>query len=408
MASFVDAIARAQTTPPPSNGDKGTPADSTTGQPTGDTDAPEGDEAVTSDGDQGDVTEDGDEEQTHGSAETTEDGLDEEALQALADEEKLDLNDASQKSLAERLLRRELKLRAESSTEDDTLTEFEKHVYGRDGEPEDGQQQQQQQERQNGNQPQQQQQPQMSGNWPVINDRGKDWKTWDDAHMAELEELGKIGADAEAGKKPDMRGLNEIRTAQNRRQLIENLPHLNAVMNHIVEQALQRALGPILPQVSELSNRNIRDQAREYAVGDLEKRPEFKGVRALMKPGEGTVTFKAPDTGETMEVDNTPMNRILAANPEILRIHVPHKDPAISMRLTMTAMFKQALKISRGSSPKANAAMLKTAETIARKKQGDRTRQGLNANGAQRRGGSVPSRVINTEPSEFAKLFNPK
>lgn len=329
--------------------------------------------------------------------------IDETELATLAKDEKLDLKKPEDRDLAERLLRREMKLRQEleSGAGDPILTDFEKELYGDTEGSTEG----------DGTTPpaQQAQQPQQAQQtfdlWSSLNDAGKSWKSWDDANIAELEEFGRIAEDVEAKRKPDMARLSAIRQAQSRRALLEQMPFLHTVMQRTVQNMLQQTLGSVLPQVNELSESRNRDQARDSAIMDLERVPEFKGIRNLLKPGEGTVKFKDPATGQTAEVDNTPMNRILVSNPEILRIHVPHKDPKTSMRLTNIERYRAAMRIYNGSSSKTTKNLLKTAEVIAGKKQADRARQGLNGGSGVQRGGSAPAPVVNTNPSNWQQLF---
>jgi len=351
-------------------------------------------------------------EEPIGDTQAIEGELDATALDELASEEKLDLNDPTQRAMAERLLYREMKFKAaaETSVEEEAFSEFEREVYGEE-EPSQEQYQQDQREHPRQEQQRQQVQPQevkMHGRWPVMQDVGQRWQQWSDAHQAEMEELGRIGEDIDKGRKPDFTNLSQIRDAQFRRYMIENLPYLHNIMVNTTKGLITESMGPILPQVNAMAAQRDQTQAKELALGDLERMSEYKGVRNLMKPGEGTITFKDPETGQTAEFDNTPMNRILIKNPEILRIQVPHKDPRVALRLTMTARYRAAMRIHRGASPSNTKSLLSTAVAITKKSEADRSRQRMNAGGVSNRGGNTTTPVVDTAPTEWARLFNPK
>lgn len=333
-------------------------------------------------------------------------------LKTLADEEGLNLEDPGDKAMAERILRREMKRASAAGNDEAILTDFEKSIYGQEEESAQGQQPQQRQNQQPQQQQPQQQQPQQQMSlpeiWAKMDDRGKDWKGWPDAHKAELEELGRISTDLEAGRQPDFRGLTEIRQAQGRRMMLDQAPALLRTTHEMVRGMIQEALGPLLPQVNELSQQNASIQAREAALGDLEKTTEFKGIRGLTKPGQGVVKFRDPESGEEIEVDNTPLNRILIRHTEILKIQSSHKDPRVALRLTQTARLKAAMRIHKGQSPESTRQLLDTATRITEKQRSERPRQGFNGGANGNRGNSGPAPVVDTSPTNWQGLFKAK
>lgn len=349
------------------------------------------------------------EETVEGAEQVTEgaDSANDEAIAKLAEEEGLDLNDPSQRDMAERMYKREAKSReqaADTGEEQDVLTPFEKSLIEKGDEIEAESQQQtfqQQQER-----PQQQADP-LSG-FPQIRDRGLKWQGWEDAYADELAALGKIGQDMEANRKPDLRDLMEIRAAQTRRSMLEQMPYLD----RFFQQRIGQALEPLMPQINQMSEIRITENARNAAIADLSSTPGFEIIRELQKPTDDKLLkFTDPDTGETSMFPNTPLNKVLVRNPEILKIHVPHKDPEISRRLTMTAAYKMAVKTYRAGvvKPTTAQALVQTGVKVAEKRAADRTRQALNAgSGATTRGGNSQNGdpFAGIQPSKFGSLFN--
>lgn len=358
---------------------------------------------------QADATATDGEQQTDGA-----DALDESIISQLAEEEELDLNDPSQRSLAERMARREMKLRQQAETdgqtgEEDLLTDFERSL-GETEEEQTGNERTRTEEARYPAEETRREATSPSGQWPVIRDRGEQWKSWDDGYNAELQELGRIGQDIEAGRKPDLRNLSEIRAAQNRRVLVEQLPFLVQLMKQQIGESFKTQFGEIMPSLQEFSTASLTKRATEAALSDLESTKEFKGIRELTKPEQGTVKFRDPETGETQEFANTPLNRILARHPEILSIKRDHKDPSVAMRLTMTAIYRQAARIAQSQSVKPENAkrLFEAGKRTEQKKQQDRARQTLNAGpGATSRGGSNRDDFLASQiqGSKFHQLF---
>jgi len=190
---------------------------------------------------------------------------------------------------------------------------------------------------------------------------------------------------------------------------MEILPLLSSIVQNQMGQQFQSQFGDVMPAINETVALARSNRARDAAVSDLET-GGFKGLRDLMKPGQGVIKFKDPDTGHIGEFPNTPLNAILARHPEILSIKRDHKDPETALRLTMTAIYRQAMRIHQGQSVKPENAqrLLKAGQAIEQKRQQDRTRQTLNAGpGATSRGGSKGDDFLANQigGSKVSKLF---
>lgn len=336
--------------------------------------------------------------------------IDESFLTNLASDEGLNLEDPADRAMAERMAKRELKLReaATEGTQEEVLTEFERSLLEPDEQTElpDRQRQTERPKTED-----RQQRDQNGNNWNLIQDRGRDWKDWGDGYKAELEELSRIGQDIEAGRQPDLRNITEIRTAQNRRVIMEALPIIQQIVAAQMGQQFQAQFGDAMPAINEVTTAARVNRAKQSAIADLASTKEFKDIRTMTKPGQGEITFIDPQTRSEEKFSDTPLNRVLVKNPGLLRIKVDHKDPETAMRLTMTEIYRQAARMIQHQSVQPNNAqqLLKAGKAMEQKKQQDRTRQTLNAgSGATSRGGSKGDDFLASQigGSKFSKLFN--
>lgn len=340
-----------------------------------------------------------------------------ELLEEVAKAEDLDLKDPSQRAFAEKLAAREQKIRdlqaqqsGQGEPEEYALTEFEKEALGAEEQPQS-------------TAAAEQAAPagQQNNAGPVrYGDIGDSWKGPDDAYNAEAQAWSDIQKDVEAGKPPDMRRLHDIKLAQFVRMADSILiPHLGqripVIVQQGVEKLLQERLGNIMPKLEESLAERQFAAAKEASLTDLEKVKGFEKVRDLYKVGEGKVKFRDPATGQEAEFPNTPLNRIIAKNPDILNIQVPHKDPAIAQRLTTTARLRAAMRYHNAQriAPAAAKNIMAAGAQAARKTAADRTRQGLNAgSGAPTsNGGTKPAGLIDDlqnipgQGKSFGSLF---
>lgn len=307
-----------------------------------------------------------------------------ELLAEVAKAEGLDLNDPGQRAFAEKLAAREQKIRdleAEKTglgaPDEYALTEFERDALGAEAEPQ-AQTAPPEQAAPAGQQP--------NAGPPRYGDIGDNWKGWNDAYNAEAQAWTDISKAVEAGQTPNMDNLNAIKHAQFVR-MADNIliPHIGARIPVLVrqeaEKLIQERFGEVMPQIMESIQERRFTAAKESALTDLEKMKGFEKVRDLYKSGEGKVKFRDPHSGQEEDFPNTPLNRIISKNPDILNIQVTHKDPAIAQRLTITARLRAAMRYHNAQriAPAAAKNIMAAGAKAATKAAADRTRQGLNA-----------------------------
>lgn len=169
--------------------------------------------------------------------------------------------------------------------------------------------------------------------------------------------------------------------ARSRIAEIENaefLGRLNIILPVLEQQwqkRLDEALGPLLPQVSAISEERAISEARNLALSDLAQTPGMEKIEeSLFKPGEGTIEF------EGKKWENTPLNRLLKENPWLMDIRADHSDPAVAQRLTLTRIYKAAYTLlNRGGNPPVAArALVQAGQEMERKTEQEKFRQGLN------------------------------
>lgn len=201
-------------------------------------------------------------------------------------------------------------------------------------------------------------------------DVGDDWKTPEES----------LTALNEAWAENDMTQVHEIERARFRRNFDTDIaPPLINYLTKMVEQKLedyyQRQLGDVVPEVRRsVADRRIAESA-EFALGELRK-----------AGAEDLDTLFVEEEGPPIEVDgekfaNTPLNRILARHPEILRIQEHHPDPKKAERMTLISRYKLAYQIHKqGGVPAETARKLVEAGREGRERDSqDRARQAINA-----------------------------
>lgn len=205
----------------------------------------------------------------------------------------------------------------------------------------------------------------------LYNDVGKDWQSEADAFGALNE------AWTEAAEKGDFRKVNAVDAAIfTRRFDAVGLPRVVAVVSEMLDRFAKQHLGDVIPAVRQNIEQTRRSNATEFAYQQLEKTPGFENVRDLTKEEDGQ-----PVVINGQKFKNTPLNRILAANPDILDIRREHPDPEVADRLTYLARLRMVHRIygseqiQREKAGKLVKKGEQIAETAARK---DRIRQGLN------------------------------
>jgi hypothetical protein len=209
---------------------------------------------------------------------------------------------------------------------------------------------------------------------PQYEDAGKDWKAPKDALAAYA------AAWEHANETGDFDKVNEVEAAIYQRRFDAiGMPKVANFVQSFVEQFLQERLGDVLPRMRETVEVDRQRDALDFAYEQLEKVDEYKDIRGLVKVDESG----PPILINGKKFPNTPLNKILAANPEILHIKREGRNQEESDRLTYLARLKMAHKIhasnriSRGTAQK----LVDSGAKIAQKKQRDQVRQSLNGGG---------------------------
>lgn len=339
-------------------------------------------------------------------------------LAEIAKELELNLEDPAQRIIAERAAQREMRAQEAQEPEvEESLTEFEKSLLQPPTEDKGiqqppGQQLQQQQQVAQG--------PQQYG------DIGDTWKGPHDALVAEADawEDVRLANENKQDTKMAMDRVHAIRHAQFVRMADATLtPYIRAVVPRLAqqmfEQMVQERFGDVLPHIQGSIQDRQYGAAKEAAMTDLEKLPAYKGVRDLYKADatKPTLKYKGED-GKVEEFPNTPLNAILIANPDLLKIRVDHKDPQIAYRLTATAMLKAVMRIANNGklSSKTVKSVMAAGAKANQQANLDKTRQGLNSgkgasvNGSGSNNGGLIS-TLNSVPGggkSFSSLFDKK
>jgi hypothetical protein len=206
--------------------------------------------------------------------------------------------------------------------------------------------------------------------------------------IGDVWENGEQAAEAynAAWQEGNYRKASEIETSLFKRRMLSiGLPFTMMAMEKRLEsfksELLQKDLGDVLPSVRRSVQQEQQSQAHEMAVTELKSIPGLKPIVDTM--------FDA-DSEEPLIVDgekfpNSPLNRVLAENDELLKINVEHKDPIKAKALTLHARFLAAAKLikagqNKGISRDEAKDLVRTGATIAKRENGqDRVRQGLNA-----------------------------
>jgi hypothetical protein len=211
-------------------------------------------------------------------------------------------------------------------------------------------------------------------------DPGVAWKSPNDAYAQMAQAWTKEGG-------PDFETLNKVDQGIFHRRA-QAFGYLTAEQaQEMVERTIQDRLGDVLPHVRETVEMQISQQDKEFALAELSKSEEWADIAQLetVDNAEPLVVVN-PFTGKQEQHENTPLNRILADNPEILEISITRNakgqllSKRDSERLTYMARFRAAGRISkRGQMDEGKASkILEAGAKQAERQNGDRVRQGLN------------------------------
>lgn len=287
-------------------------------------------------------------------------GTRETLMQKFAQEHGLDLNDARDKKLAQRLADKELfiqKLRGAAGAKGQQQNSVDALMQEMLGDGQKGATQEKPAE-----------QPAAETKPPAVGqseDVGANWKTPEDAYT----DLNQAWSDG------DKRKVAEIENAMFVRRFAEVVPQIQEYVQQRIQKALEEQLGDVVPEMRQTVQERRFEAARELAIEKLSSVPGFEGVAELDKEVDGD-----PIVFNGQEFRNTAMNRILAENPWILEIQVQHPDPVKALQATNLRRYQAAYKLHQGgrvSSGQAKALVDAGKKIEARSKQ-DRTRQSLN------------------------------
>jgi hypothetical protein len=178
-------------------------------------------------------------------------------------------------------------------------------------------------------------------------------------------------------EKGDFSKVNEVDQAFFSARVLAATPHFQK----IAQQVIKETFGDLLPDIEASVRTRREDTAREWALQKLSKEKGFENIDDL---------FKAePDSEPIIDGEdkfpNSPLNRILSENPEIMDINVTHfKGKPLSEQDALRATFLKRYRLiqnlaKRGKidSKRAKKLVQSGAEMEKRTKT-DRVRQELN------------------------------
>lgn len=205
-------------------------------------------------------------------------------------------------------------------------------------------------------------------------DAGDNWKTPEDSLTA----LNEAWANNDLGK------AHEIEVARLRRNFDSVIaPHLLKHIERMLETRMkgfvEKDLGDVVPEVRRTINDRRVEEARDFAVEQLRKAGADEIDNLFVTEQGPPIEFQG------QQFPNTPLNRILAKHPEIMRVVESHLDPVKAERMTFVSRYKLAYQIHKqqgataGMAPQTAQALVKAGREAGERKPQDRARQGLNA-----------------------------
>lgn len=133
-------------------------------------------------------------------------------------------------------------------------------------------------------------------------------------------------------------------------RMAQMAPQIQQMIQAEAQKIVEQSVGDVLPVVRQSVEAQQRENDREAAISELERSGET-GIRDLFKPqGEADI-----EVGGQRFTDNL-ANRIVAENPWIRNIEVPHADPRTAQRLTLISRYRaisQIAKLRQASQPAA-------------------------------------------------------
>lgn len=282
-------------------------------------------------------------------------------VKQIAKRMKKDLNDPEQRKdvqtvvdaqLHIRKLQRENKqLREGRSDEDATLTEFEKGLLENKKEPEDKAAEEKK---------------------PQARSDGFNWTGPKDAYSDEL----KAWQEQDFNKLHNIREELAARTVQSLLMSVgpDGEANPSPVLSNLIGKVIQQNIGGILPQMQQIVATNSRNEAKNLAIADVEK--IYPDLREMFVEDGGQPIVD--ENGN--KLPNTPLNRVLNENPELLDIYVQHNDPQTADRLTYTKLLKAARRIhakEKGGTKK-DKRLLEAGIKTGQRTEQERSRQSLN------------------------------
>lgn len=195
--------------------------------------------------------------------------------------------------------------------------------------------------------------------------------------QSEMAEWGRINADIEAGRQPNYERLNELEARKWEVYAGALLPPVIVPLQQKIAEFEQR-IAELAPQVTE----TVADRRWNSAVD------EVQGAILNSKAGELFREMHKSDGGEPIKlngkvVESTPWARIIAANPEIMKIRETDADPVKADKLTIRARYQAALRIfaTQRQKPAEAKKLVATGQQIEKQKVAEKARQAVNAGG---------------------------
>lgn len=249
--------------------------------------------------------------------------------------------------------------------------------------------------------------------YPKLGDEFDEWNSHMDGFKAEIAESDRIADAVSKGVTPDYSRYEAIRRAQASRYAAEFfagkvVPLIRSVLGDSIRQQLgpvAQTIDGIQRYVNESSAHQLLSQAQSVAIEELEKIPAYKNVRQYLavKPvAEGAEPLR---DSQGRFLANNELNRIFAAHPELTDIVRQHDDPYVAAQLTIIARYRAAmdmLNARRLRGPAAQRLLDAGRKEAERRRSETQTQAALTAPGASPNGAASPSNGIASVVGEIA------
>lgn len=199
------------------------------------------------------------------------------------------------------------------------------------------------------------------------------WETWTsvaDPYKAVAKAWEKVQ------KENDFSDVNKVDQALFSARLLSSTPYIQ----QIAERVIQNTFGELMPDIEATVRSKRSDSAREWAINALSNEKGYEDIDGLFKEdGDGALVI------DGQKYPNSPLNRILKDNPEIMDIHVTEHNgkflsEADSLRLTFMKRFRAVSKLHKMGKIDSKQArdLVDAGARMGKRAETEKVRQGMN------------------------------